>query len=250
MKKLKAPLLFALALVPVGAVAAYFTILYQLEFMDAAMIAEAVAQFGSESGLIAVYILQIAVYTFVCGFVGHILAGKLGILKPFRFEKKPLLTTLAVSLAGGILFSLDYWTFGAAFPEIQASTAESLTPIVIAASVLYGGIVEELMLRFFIMSIIAFLLWKLFARKAETAPTAVIIAANIIAAVLFAAGHLPATAMLFGSLTPLILVRCFLLNGGFGLLFGRLYRKYGIQYAMVSHAVFHIVSKLIWILFI
>ena len=250
MKKLKAPLLFAAALVPAGALAAYFTILYQLEFMDAAMIAQAVAQFGSEAGLIAVYILQIAVYTFVCGFVGHILAGKLGILKPFRFEKKPLLITLAVSFVGGILFSLDYWTFGAAFPEIRESTAATLTPIVIAASVLYGGIVEELMLRFFMMSIIAFLLWKLFARKAQTAPTAVIIAANIIAAVLFAAGHLPATAMFFGSLTPLLLLRCFLLNGGFGLLFGWLYRRHGIQYAMVSHAVFHIVSKLIWILFI
>ena len=113
MKTLKAPLLFALALVPVGAVAASFTILYQLDFMDAAMIAEAVAQFGSEAGLIAVYILQITIYTFVCGFVGHILAGKLGLLKPFRIEKKPLVTTLILSLVGGILFSLDYWTFGA-----------------------------------------------------------------------------------------------------------------------------------------
>lgn len=250
MKKLKAPFLFAALLVPVGAVAAYFTILYQLDFMDAAMIAQAVDQFGSEARLITVYILQIAVYTFVCGFVGHILAGKLGLLTPFRFEKKPLLITLAVSLVGGILFSLDYWTFGAAIPGIRESTAATLTPTVIAASVLYGGIVEELMLRFFMMSIIAFLLWKVFARKAETAPTAVIVAANIIAAVLFAAGHLPATVMLFGSLSPLILLRCFLLNGGFGLLFGWLYRKFGIHYAMVSHAVLHIVSKLIWILFI
>ena len=250
MKKLKTSFLFALALVPVGAIAAYFTILYQLDFMDAATTQQALVQFGSVDALIMVYILQIAVYTFVCGFVGHILAKKLGLLTPFRFEKKPLATTLAMSLVGGILFSLDYWTFGAVIPGIRESTAATLTPVVIAASVLYGGIVEELMLRFFMMSIIAFLLWKVFARKAETAPTAVIVAANIIAAVLFAAGHLPATAMLFGSLTPMILIRCFLLNGGFGLLFGWLYRKFGIQYAMVSHAGLHIVSKLIWLLFI
>lgn len=49
---------------------------------------------------------------------------------------------------------------------------------------------------------------------------------------------------------PLLLLRCFLLNGGFGLMFGRIYRKYGIQYAMVSHAVLHIVSKSIWLIFI
>jgi membrane protease YdiL (CAAX protease family) len=78
----------------------------------------------------------------------------------------------------------------------------------------------------------------------------VIIAANVIAAVLFAAGHHPATIVMFGELTPLILFRCFLLNGGFGLVFGYFYQKYGIQYAMISHAGCHIISKIIWLIFI
>ena len=77
-----------------------------------------------------------------------------------------------------------------------------------------------------------------------------IIAANILAAILFAAWHLPATAMIFGNLTPLLLVRCFLLNGGFGMLLGWIYRKFGIQYAMLSHATLHMVSKLIWFFFV
>ena len=34
----------------------------------------------------------------------------------------------------------------------------------------------------------------------------------------------------------LVLLRCFLLNGELGLVFGWLYRKYGIQYAMIGHA--------------
>ena len=42
----------------------------------------------------------------------------------------------------------------------------------------------------------------------------------------------------------------FLLNGGIGLLLGWLYRKYGLRYAMIAHAGCHLVSKLIWILFI
>ena len=118
------------------------------------------------------------------------------------------------------------------------------------ASVLYGGVIEEVMLRLFVMSLIAWALWKLIFRKEKIAPEGVIIAANVIAAVLFAAGHLPATAVLFGTLSPLILLRCFLLNGGFGLVFGRLYRKYGIQYAMIAHALVHVVSKVIWTVFI
>ena len=74
-------------------------------------------------------------------------------------------------------------------------------------------------------------------------------AANVMAAILFATGHLPATAVMMG-ITPMILFRCFLLNGGFGLLFGWLYRKYGLRYAMLAHGGCHVISKLIWILFI
>lgn len=250
MKKLKSSLLFTLPLLPIGAIAGYFTILYQLDFLDAATVELAVSQVGSVEALIAVSVVQTVGYAAFCGFFGHILAGKLGLMRPVRFEKYQLLITAALSVLGGVLFSLDYWTFGAWIPGVQEGTAAALNWKVVIASVLYGGVVEELMLRLFFMSLIAWLLWKLFFRRYDAVPTGVLMAANVIAAILFAAGHLPATAMTFGALTPMLLLRCFLLNGGFGLVFGWLYRKYGIQYAMVSHALFHIVSKLIWFIFI
>jgi membrane protease YdiL (CAAX protease family) len=105
------------------------------------------------------------------------------------------------------------------------------------------------MLRLFMMSLIAFLLHLVFGRKGEKPGTGMLIAANVIAALLFAAGHLPGTALLLG-ITPMIVFRCFFLNGSFGLLFGWLYRKYGLRYAMLAHAGCHVVSKLIWILFV
>lgn len=250
MRKLKKPLLFALAMAPIGAVAGYFTILYQLDFLGAELIEEAVSQLGSLEALIAVYIVQTVGYALFCGFVGYLLGKKLGLIKPFRIEKRSLLITLALSLVGGILFSLDYWTFGAWIPGVREATDLTLSIHVVLSSVLYGGVIEELMLRLFMMSLIAFLIWKLFFRKQETVPNGVIAAANILAAILFAAGHLPATAMIFGALTPMLLLRCFLFNGGFALLFGWLYRKFGIQYAMVSHAALHMVSKLIWFVFV
>jgi membrane protease YdiL (CAAX protease family) len=77
----------------------------------------------------------------------------------------------------------------------------------------------------------------------------VFVIANVISALLFAASHLPAT-VLMGGLTPWLVFRCFLLNGGFGLVFGWIYRKHGIAYAMLAHALFHIVSKIIWFVFI
>ena len=143
----------------------------------------------------------------------------------------------------------DILFFGKYVPMIMDSYSVKPTIPYMLAAVLYGGVIEEVMLRLFMMSLIAFVLHKLFGKKTETPATGILIAANVIAALLFAAGHLPATAMTMG-ITPMILFRCFLLNGGAGLFFGRLYRKYGIHYAMLGHGLAHVVSKLIWILFI
>ena len=250
MKRLKAHLLFTLPFLLVAAIAGYFSILYQLDFLDSSILDPVLAQLGSVEVLILVYVVQIVGYAAFCGFFGHILADKLGLMKPLVLEKLPLMRTCIWSIGAGIVLALDYWTFGAWIPGLREVSDLTLSLHTVMASVLYGGIVEELMLRLFFMSLVAWLLWKLLFRRSETVPARVLVAANVVAALIFAAGHLPATALLFGSLTPMLLFRCFLLNGGFGLLFGRIYRKYGIQYAMVAHALAHIVSKLIWFLFV
>ena len=243
---MKKALKFTLSLLPVALVAGYFVTVYQLEILDEAILAPALEQLGSVWILIAISMVQTVGYAAVCGFFGCLLANSLGLWKPIRFEKEQLLKALLYSVIGGIIFSLDKWTFGAWIPEVGASYEAHITVNNWLGSVLYGGVVEELMLRLFFMSLIAWLIWKIFFRQEEKVPVKVLVAANLVAALLFAAGHLPATWVLFGELTPMILLRCFLLNGSFGLLFGYLYRKFGIQYAMVSHAMFHIVSKLIW----
>lgn len=252
MAEIKKALKFALCLVPIAIAAGIFTGLYLLDTYSDDVIAEATAQLGSTGALVAVSTIQTVLYSAVCGFIGYILADKLGLWKPIKFEKKKLIVTLVISVVGGILFSLDYWTFGNVIDGVQSALASGMTLSGVIASVLYGGVMEEVMMRLFFMSLIAFIIWKLFFRKCDNKniPTGVFVAANIFAALAFAAGHLPSTISIFGQLTPLIVIRCFLLNGVFGMLFGWLYRKYGIVYSMTSHAVFHIVSKLIWLLFI
>lgn len=242
MKNWKKYLVFALAMMPIAAVGGWFVSLYQLDLYGEAMRDEIIAQLGSVTVLCVVSAVQASMYAAVCAFLGGIMAEKIGLWRPIRLARRPLMITIAVSLACGLLFSLDYWTFGAAIPQIQPATAAGLTVSGIISAVLYGGVVEELMLRLFCMSGVALILGKLTRREGK----GVLIAANVIAALLFAAGHLPATVVAFGALTPLLIVRCFLLNGGFGLLFGELYRRYGIAYAMLSHMLLHLVSRAIW----
>ena len=194
---------------------------------------------------------QGAGYGLVLGVVGIILGKKIGLWKnEISIRKKPLLITLGVGVLGGLVMILaDMLYFNNHLPAIKELYNFKPTFAYIVGCVLYGGVIEEVMMRLFFLSLIAFLLYKIFERKQEKPSVRILIIANIIAAILFAAGHLPATLILFGN-DPMLLIRCFVLNGGFGLLFGWLYRKYGLRYAMIAHAGCHIVSKVIWILFI
>ena len=195
--------------------------------------------------------MQAAVYGLLLGTIGILLGKKTGLWKDeTAITKKPLIITIAIAILGGMVMILsDLLYFGKYSQPIMDSYAMKPTVPYVIGAVIYGGIIEEVMLRLFFMSLIAFVLHKLFWRKHETTPAAALITANIVSALLFAAGHLPTTFILLGS-SPLILLRCFLLNGGLGLMFGHLYRKHGLRYAMIAHGGCHISSKLIWILFI
>ena len=119
----------------------------------------------------------------------------------------------------------------------------------IISGLLVGGVIEEVMMRLFFMSLLVLIISKLICKNEDNIPVRAFAAANIFSALLFAAGHLPGT-MAMTTLTPLLLFRCFLFNGGLGLCFGWLYRKYGIGYAMIAHGVAHLISDLLMIIFI
>ena len=249
LNKYRKPLLFVLALVPIAIVGGYFTGVYGWTELTDDVKAQILAQIGNNLSLYYVITtVQALLYALVFGFFGYLLSEKIGLMKPLRFEKKPVMVTIALTLFTGLVLSTDLFYFRNHIPQVAAMYQGKPSFAYWMASVLYGGVIEEIIMRLFMMSLIAFIAWKIFFRREANPPTGVIIAANIIAALLFAAGHLPATVQMFGEITPMILLRCFLLNGAGGLVFGYLYRKYGIQYSMMAHAGAHIVWKIIWII--
>lgn len=250
MSRVKKALLFTLAVLPLAVVGVYFATVYSISSMDPALLEDAIRQVGSREAVFLLSTIQPVALALLCAFFGYILSDKLGLMRPFRFEKSLLLRVLVISVLCGGILSLDAWTFARWIPELTGyyDSAGSFDAATWIASILYGGVIEEVMMRLFFMSLLALLGWKIFFRRSETVPTGILMAANFISALLFAAGHLPSTAAMFGTLTPLLLLRCFLLNGAAGLVFGWFYRKYGIQYAMLSHALLHIVSRTIWLI--
>jgi len=104
---------------------------------------------------------------------------------------------------------------------------------------LYGGIVEELLLRWGVMSLLVWIGWRLFQRRQDQVHPVLAWAAITLAAILFGVGHLPAMASLV-ELTPLIIFRTILLNSLGGVVFGWLYWKRNLEVAMVAHAAGHV----------
>lgn len=235
----------------IGLVGGFFTGIYVLDSYPAELRQQVLEQGITETALGLATAVQSAVYGLILGTAGIFLGKKTGLWKDeTSLTKKPLITALVISVVGGMALILpDMLFFGKHVQVIMDSYAVKPTVPYMLAAVLYGGVIEEVMLRLFFLSLAAFLLHKLFGKGTEKPATGILIAANIVSAILFAAGHLPATAALMG-LSPMIVFRCFLLNGGFGLLFGWLYRKYGLRYSMIAHGGSHVISKLIWILFI
>ena len=235
----------------VGLIGGYTVGLYQLDSYPEEMKQELYAQGLNDTLLGLVTAVQSAGYGLFLGAAGIWLGKKVGLWKDERhITKKPLLAAVIIAVIGGLALILpDLLIFGKYEPALLDMYALKPTVPFLLATVTYGAVIEEVMLRLFMMSLMAFVLHLLFERKWDGVSTAVLVAANVASALLFAAGHLPGNDMMFG-LTPVIVLRCMLLNGVFGLAFGWLYRKFGLRYAMIAHGGCHVVSKLIWILFI
>ncbi|HVF25821.1 MAG TPA: CPBP family glutamic-type intramembrane protease [Anaerolineales bacterium] len=216
--------------------------------------------------LIALQIMQSAVFFAIIIFAGMLFAGRVGLGTPILdsfVRNEPasdkVRAVLPISIGLGVIaalliIGLDIWAFQAALLEELGDSANALNlqnaqPAAwkgFLAS-FYGGIAEELLLRLFLMSLLAWL-GRFVSKTQEGKPTnSVFWIANILAAVLFGLGHLPATAMII-PLTPLVITRAIVLNGLAGVAFGWLYWKRGLEAAMISHFAADIVLHVLFAL--
>jgi len=215
--------------------------------------------------LITLQVLQNAVMFAVVILLGLLAANRVGLGLPMleaRLRGEPvrqqikaiLLPSILLGIVGSILIiALDVWVFNplltAEIGDKAAAVNLSVQPAAwkgLLAS-FYGGINEELLLRLGLMSILVWL-GRFVSKTEDGRPTlAVLWIANILAAVLFGLGHLPATAMLV-PITPLVVVRAIALNGLIGIAAGYLYFKHGLEAAMLSHFAADIVLHVLLVL--
>lgn len=145
---------------------------------------------------------------------------------------------IAIVLADRLAASAGDWS-GFDHPPFPLSLIASAT----------AGIGEEIMFRMFVMGLSAFLLNLILKRWSAT--QAALWIGNVIAALAFGAGHLPAAMMLLGvvgpaQIPPLVLAELFVLNGMVGLVAGERYIRDGLVAAAGVHFWADVVWHVIW----
>lgn len=126
------------------------------------------------------------------------------------------------------------WQAASAVPSL----ADGWSWAQLLAGMLYGGITEEVVMRWGLLSGVLWALLRLFGKTGRSWRIAAGIAL-IVSAAVFAAGHLPAL-LAAGDLPPLLLARTLGLNFALGIAFGLAFLRHHLEAAIVLHATFHI----------
>ncbi len=194
-------------------------------------------------------IVQGVVLAGISVFVGMLASKPLGLRIGTPLTAMPVPILLGIA-AGAVIILIEIFLFTPHLPE-ALKTAAAGTNLPIWKRFLagfYGGITEELLMRFFLLSGLLWLVARVWHTPSGGPVVAAFFIVNIVVAVIFGLGHLPATKMLT-AITPLLAVRAIVLNSVAGIVFGWLYWRYGLAAAMVSHffadMVLHVISPLI-----
>ncbi|MGG1664066.1 CPBP family intramembrane glutamic endopeptidase [Brevibacillus sp. NRS-1366] len=194
--------------------------------------------------LLASSALQTGIITFLLSYLGIRLSSTVGLqLSLWKgwvyrrtnegFQKKAVLIAISGGIAVScIIIALDRLYFLPHIPQLAQFQAPETSRWIGLTTLFYGGIVEELQVRLGLMTFLVWLPYRLFGKKTRRW---MFVFAILFTSLLFGLLHLPATFQAFGELTPMLVFRGIVLNCLGGIVFGWLYWKKGLEYAMIAH---------------
>jgi CAAX prenyl protease-like protein len=198
-------------------------------------------------------LLQPAVLLLIAVFVGVLLARRVGLSSPFveslaagqatpAFLRPQVMPGILGGVIGGTLILLMAAAFRTLLtPETSARITKFGTLVPLPTRVLYGGITEELLLRWGFMTFIVWAAWRLFQRRRSEPTRMPFVVAILVSSFVFGVGHLPIAMLLLGELTVAMILYVIFANSAFGIVAGYLYWKYGLESAIFAHMVNHVV---------
>ena len=199
-------------------------------------------------------LVQPALILAVAVLIGVALAPQVGLSAPasealaaggdtFTALKPQFLPGVVGGLVGGaciVLISLLSRPFLSPATIDRISRFTNLMPL--PTRILYGGVTEELLLRWGFMSLIVWAAWRVLQKGQNVPGRAYFVGGILVSSLVFGAGHLPVGYMLLPDAFSLALVLFIILaNSAFGVIAGYLYWKRGLESAMIAHIFCHLV---------
>jgi hypothetical protein len=185
--------------------------------------------------------------------VGTTLAHKVGLSAPVA-EAAAARASLASALkpqifqgvlggiAGGIAIIASWLLWKPFLPNVFVTQAEKFNSVVpVLTRLLYGGITEELLLRWGLLTLLVWGSCRLFQTGQGRPRTIYFVSAIVISSVIFGIGHLPIVVALGAGFTVPIVAYVVGANSIFGLIAGYLYWKKGLEAAIIAHMLAHLV---------
>ncbi len=198
-------------------------------------------------------LIQPAILLAAAVLIGTALASRVGLSSPVaeavvsggdigKALKSQFFPGIIGGLAGGVSIVLIAAILKPFLPpEVAALISQFANLLPLPVRLLYGGITEELLLRWGFMTFVAWAAWRQFQRGQDRPTSAVFVTAILISSLVFAFGHLPVAFMLVPEPTIALILFVIFGNSAFGLVAGYLYWKKGLESAMIAHALAHVV---------
>ncbi|MCU0900397.1 MAG: CPBP family glutamic-type intramembrane protease [Cypionkella sp.] len=175
----------------------------------------------------------------IAALVGALAAPRTGLTSallcatPLRLRVLPFFAVLGL-VCGLAVAVLDHVTAPLWAPAGAAALRENRYVADLAIGLLYGGLTEEVIFRWGLVSILALGLARLMPMSRA------VIAAVVLAALTFALSHLPAALFEFGVATWALVARTLILNVILGVIYGMALLRNGLEAAILAHMGTHL----------
>lgn len=155
--------------------------------------------------------------------------------------KPQIIPGLICGVFGAIALLSSWILLKPSLPPLFVTRAEKFnTTLPVLTRLLSGGITEELLLRWGLLTLVVWASWRWFRKGRGTPPATYFVVAIVFSSLVFGIGHLPIVRALGVDFTVPIVGFIVMGNSVFGLIAGFLYWLKGLEAAIIAHMTFHI----------
>lgn len=197
-----------------------------------------------------VSVIQSSLLLLMMVLVGAIFAKRVNLSTPIidrlcgvsdnlpKLSNTLILATFA-GILGGFCLLVFFYLMTDFLPMDFLQAGESFIPPWYTR-LLYGGITEEILVRWGLMSFFTWGSYRIFQKKASQISAYNYVIGILLSALLFGLGHLPVALMLAESPTIFLYIYIIVGNAIFGCIAGWLFYKRGLECAILAHMVAHL----------